>query len=102
MLRQYVTRRATMVPADGQWLRGNNVEEWGRPALAPAVAELADTAGFGARSDARAMQLGLTRRPLNETLMDALAHEEQLGLDRERRAGLSRADELELLKALRQ
>ena len=95
-------RRATMVPADGQWLRDNTVEEWAGPRSLPLWLWSADTAGFGARSDARAMQLGLARRPLDETLADALAHEEQLGLDRERRAGLSRADELELLEALRQ
>ncbi|RLV55390.1 NAD-dependent epimerase/dehydratase family protein [Aeromicrobium phragmitis] len=53
--------------------------------------------GMGRMDDARALQLGLERRPIAATLTDVLADEQQRGVDRPRRAGLSRTDELELL-----
>jgi hypothetical protein len=49
---------------------------------------------------ARAAAAGLNRRPLVETIADTLADEQSRGLDRERKAGLTRDDELELLARL--
>lgn len=53
--------------------------------------------GMGLMDDTRALGLGLRRRPLAETLADVLADERERGLDRPRRAGLTRSEELELL-----
>ncbi|MFD1860582.1 reductase [Aeromicrobium camelliae] len=53
--------------------------------------------GMGQMDDARALGLGPERRPIAATLADVLADERQRGVGRPRRAGLSRADELELL-----
>lgn len=58
-----------------------------------------DWAGFSARSAARAVAAGLVCRSLDDTLRDALAYERHLGLERERRAGLTRDEERALLTA---
>jgi hypothetical protein len=44
----------------------------------------------------------LTHRPRKEFLVDTLAWERELGLDRERKAGLSPGREQELIEAVRQ
>jgi hypothetical protein len=49
------------------------------------------------RSNAAARAAGLELRPLSRTTAAALAWERELGLDRERRAGLSPQRERELL-----
>jgi 2'-hydroxyisoflavone reductase len=59
-----------------------------------------EAAGFMARSDAGIRALGIRRRPLAETLRDALADERERGLDRPRGSGLSRDEELAVLDAL--
>jgi hypothetical protein len=51
-------------------------------------------------SDAAARSLGLTTRPLADSADGALDWERERGLERERRAGLSRHREQELLAAL--
>ena len=56
--------------------------------------------GFWTRSNAAYRLLGGRLRPLRETLARTLADERERGLDRERRSGLSRADELALLAEL--
>ena len=55
--------------------------------------------GLGQLDDARALELGLERRPLTATLTDVLADERRRGVDRLRRAGLSRRDELDVLRS---
>ena len=59
-----------------------------------------DWAAFSARSGAAAAAAGLTHRPLADLVADSLRWERELGLDRtDRRAGLTRAQERELLDA---
>ena len=55
---------------------------------------------MGLMDDERALEHGLERRPLADTLRDTLEYEKAQGLDRPRKAGLSREDELELLAEL--
>ena len=93
--------RADRVTAGSQWLQDNDVTGWAGPRSLPLWLPWADHAGFGARADGTATALGLARRPVDQTLADTLADEQERGLDRERAAGLSRADELSLLDALR-
>lgn len=78
------------------WLREHGVEEWMGPRSLPLWLP-ADHHGLGLMDDTLAVSLGLRRRPLTETLRDTLAEERDRGLDRERKAGLSRADELKLI-----
>lgn len=60
----------------------------------------ADLAGMTRRSGDRYRATGGALRPLEETLADTLADERERGLGRERRSGLSRAEELAVLAAL--
>jgi nucleoside-diphosphate-sugar epimerase len=80
------------------WLREHEVEEWAGPRSLPLWLP-AGYHGMGMMADARALELGLERRPLMDTLADTLADEQERGLTRERKAGLARPDELELLSA---
>ncbi len=84
------------VEAGERWLHEHDVEAWtgerSLPLWLPATHH-----GMGQMDDSRAVGLGLVRRPLAETLADTLADERRRGLDRPRRAGLARPDELELI-----
>lgn len=88
------------VVAPESWLREHDVEEWmgarSLPLWLPASHH-----GMGLMDDARALAYGLERRPLRDTIAATLEDERARGLDRERKAGLSRADELELVALLR-
>jgi len=88
------------VKADPHWLTSSGVRAWAGPRSLPLWLPGADYAGFGARDDSRSLRHGLVRRSLDDTLADVLADERDRGLDRARKAGLSRADELALLADL--
>ena len=77
------------------------MQPWAGPRSLPLWLPLPEYAGFGSRSDARAVSLGLERRSLEATLADVLADERARGLDRPRRAGLTRAEEVDLLQEVR-
>lgn len=91
---------AESVDADADWLTEHGVGPWSGPRSLPLWLPGEGFGGFAARSDGRALEWGLARRPLRETLAGALNHEVREGLDRDRKAGLSRAEELELLGLL--
>jgi hypothetical protein len=85
--------------AGAGWLAERDVEPWMGPRSLPLW--LPDEArGMAAMDTARAAAAGLQRRPLVETLADTLLDERARGLDRERKAGLTRDDELALLAQL--
>lgn len=87
------------VAVDPQWLLEHEVEQWMGPRSLPLW--LPDEfLGLTQKSVARARAAGFVTRPLEETLAATLADERDRGLDRERRAGLTRADELALLAEL--
>ena len=86
--------------AGESWLREHGVEEWMGPRSLPLWLP-ASHHGMGLMDDTRALAYGLERRPLLDTIGATLEDERSRGLDRERKAGLSRADELELIAALR-
>ena len=94
--------RARPVSADGGWLVAQDVEPWMGPESLPLWLPLPEYAGHPTRDRGRAVASGLTTRPLDETLADALRWEHELGVHRERRAGLSPARERELLARLTQ
>ena len=81
------------------WLLEQGVQPWMGPRSLPLW--LPDEAlGMASMDTARAAAAGLQRRPLVETIADSLLDEQARGLDRERKAGLTRADELDLLARL--
>jgi 2'-hydroxyisoflavone reductase len=77
-----------------------DVRPWSGPRSLPLWVPQPEMAGFGARDVSASLAAGLVLRPLAETARRVLAHERVLGLDRERRSGLSRADEQHVLRAL--
>ncbi len=85
--------------ASPRWLVEHDVEPWMGPRSLPLW--LPDEArGMAAMDTTRAAAAGIQRRPLVETLTDTLIDEQARGLDRSRKAGLTRDDELALLAQL--
>jgi 2'-hydroxyisoflavone reductase len=87
------------VVADESWLREHEVEEWMGPRSLPLWLPSSHY-GMGLMDDARALAYGLERRPLLDTISATLEDERARGLGRERKAGLSRPDELALIADL--
>lgn len=83
-----------------EWLVEHEVDIWAGPRSLPLWLNLPEYAGFSSRSDALALAGGLVRRPLVDTMRDVLADERERGLDRPRKAGLDRAEELALIDSL--
>lgn len=84
------------VPIAPDVLVAAGVEPWMGPRSLPLWLAPEDL-GVASRDPDAAATAGLTCRPVADTARGALAHELGLGVDRERRAGLSSADERELL-----
>ncbi|UYN84645.1 MAG: reductase [Microcella sp.] len=84
--------------ADADWLVEHDVQYWAGPRSLPLWLP-AEMTGFAQRDTARFRSWGGATRPLAETAARVLADELERGLERERRSGLTRADELALLNA---
>lgn len=85
------------VSADPDWLRGKDVQEWMGPRSLPLWLP-ASHHGMGMMDVSRALGLGLRCRPITQTLRDVLDDELRRGLGRQRSAGLTRLDEVELIE----
>jgi hypothetical protein len=100
LVREVGGHTGPVVLAPREWLEEQKVEQYmGPDSLAMWLTE-PGYEGWSSRSGAAASAAGLTHRSRREFLADALAWERELGLDRERRAGLSPAKEKELIEAL--
>lgn len=86
--------------ADPQWLHEQGVAYWAGSESLPLWLPEAGYAGFSTRSAAAALEAGLILRPVEHTVRDVLEDEQERGLHRERKAGLSAARETVLLQAL--
>ncbi|MFI5610828.1 NAD-dependent epimerase/dehydratase family protein [Amycolatopsis sp. NPDC051903] len=88
-----------LVPVPAERLTSAGVNPWGGPRSLPLwVPE--ELAGVAAHDAAPSLAAGLAVRPLADTVAGALATERERGLDRPRRAGLSAAEEAEVLAGL--
>jgi hypothetical protein len=87
------------VPATPEALTAAGVQPWSGPRSLPLWLP-ASHAGMLARDTAPAAAAGLHCRPIADTARAALAHERALGADRPRRAGLTPAEESEILGRL--
>jgi 2'-hydroxyisoflavone reductase len=88
-----------LVAAKTEWLVAHEVQEWAGPRSLPLWLHEAGWEGFAARGTQAAAATGLLCRPLEQTLSDVLAWEEAQGHGRPRRAGLTPADERQLIEA---
>lgn len=84
------------VVAEEEWLLAHQVEYWAGPRSLPLWLPREMT-GFMTRSNAAYRDAGGRLRPLADTIGRVVADERERGVDRERRAGLTRAEELTLL-----
>ena len=82
------------------WLAAHDVQYWSGPRSLPLWLPLPDNVGSMTRSDVLARLSGLRQRALAETVRDTLIDERERGLDRPRRAGLTRDEELSLIREL--
>lgn len=87
------------VVAEEEWLVAHGVQYWMGERSLPLWLP-ADMTGFMTRSNARFHSTGGSLRPLAETIADVVADERSRGVDRARRAGLTRAEERTLLAEL--
>jgi 2'-hydroxyisoflavone reductase len=97
--RQAAVSDALPVAAPEDWLLDQGVREWSGPRSMPLW--LADRSWYGmnSRSIERARMAGITFRPLIETLRDGLDWRCAQADSEDRRAGLTDADERELLSS---
>jgi nucleoside-diphosphate-sugar epimerase len=87
------------IEADDEWLVAHDVQHWMGPRSLPLWLPR-DMTGFSTRSNEAYRAAGGRIRSIRETLERTLADERDRGLDRERRTGLTRAEELALLAEL--
>lgn len=88
-----------LVAADDEWLQAHDVRYWMGPRSLPLWLP-AEMHGFSTRTNVVYRNAGGAFRPLAETVRDTLADESSRGLDRERRSGLTREEELAVLADL--
>ncbi|MCT9867764.1 NAD-dependent epimerase/dehydratase family protein [Paenarthrobacter aurescens] len=85
-----------VVQPDEDWLVEHGVDYWAGPDSLPLWLP-AGHDGFQARTNQAARERGMALRPWQETLAATLKDEKQRGLDRDRKAGLSRGTEQRLV-----
>jgi len=86
------------VEVDGDWLLAQGVEPWMGEGSLPLWVPPNGYAGFMDRSNSAAVSAGLTFRPIDDIVRDSLRWERNLGLKRERHAGLTVEREHELVE----
>jgi nucleoside-diphosphate-sugar epimerase len=99
-------RIAAAVGFDGEFVKASpeqltaaGVNPWGGPKSLPLWLP-AGYDGMQSHDPTPSIEAGMPVRPFEDAVADALARERELGLDRERRAGLSLAEEKEVLANL--
>lgn len=88
------------VMATAEQLRDNEVQYWGGPRSLPMWLPPTHL-GFTSHDPGPAAAAGLTVRPFEDAVHGALAVEQELGFDRERKSGLTPVQEREVLDKLR-
>lgn len=83
--------------AANQFLVDRGVNEWMGPRSLPLWLPDPEYAGYGCWDVSASLADGLTIRPIERTAVDALAWERRLGLDRQRKAGITAEEETSLL-----
>ena len=99
-VRAHTRHTGDVVEADAEWLAEREVGHWMGERSLPLWLPAAMT-GFAQRSNRAFLAAGGSLTPLEETIAKVVADERERGVDRTRRAGLTRAEELALLDELR-
>ncbi|WP_217181377.1 NAD-dependent epimerase/dehydratase family protein [Streptomyces sp. AC495_CC817] len=99
LFRSAVGYEGATASAEHDWLVARGVGYWAGERSLPLWLPTEMT-GFMTRSNAAFLASGGTLRPLADTVADVVADERARGVDRDRRAGLTRADERELVAEL--
>lgn len=99
LAREVSGHTGVVVEASDDALESHGVGHWSGPRSLPLWLP-ADMPGFMTHRNELYRSVGGRLRPLRETLERTLVDERERGLERDRRAGLSRADELDILAAL--
>ncbi|GAA3594448.1 oxidoreductase [Kribbella ginsengisoli] len=102
LVREVGGHTGPVVLASQEWLEEQKVEQYMGPESIAMWITAPGYEGWSNRSGAAAAAAGLKHRSRKEFLVDTLAWERELGLDRERKAGLSPARERELIEAVAQ
>lgn len=89
---------AELVPITPEALEAAGVNPWGGPKSLPLWLPQSHW-GVSSHDPAASIDAGLRLRPLADTVTAALATEQELGLDRKRKSGLSADEEAEVLAA---
>ena len=90
----------TFAAPEQDWLIEQGVEPWAGPESLPLWLPLPEYAKMTTHANDAAKKAGLELRPLRETVQSALAWERELGLQRDRHAGLTSKREVALIKEL--
>ena len=98
-VREVAGHRGPLVAAEPGWLADQGVAHWAGPRSLPLWLP-SDVPGFATRDGRAYRAAGGRIRPLAETVERVVADERRRGLDRPRRAGLTRYEESALLAAL--
>ena len=99
LAREVAAHSGELVEAGDDWLTAHEVAHWAGPKSLPLWLPR-DMPGFSTRTNTAYRGAGGHLRPLRETLERTLADERTRGLDRERKSGLTRPEELALLAEL--
>lgn len=97
--RRVAGHHGPLVAVTNDWLVAHEVQEWAGPRSLPLWLHSKGWEGFAARSTKAALAAGLVCRPLEQTLSDVLGWEVAQGQGRPRRAGLTPAEERQLIEA---
>ena len=97
--REATAHSGAVVAAKDEWLEAHGVEYWAGERSLPLWLPM-DMAGFTTRSNSAYRAAGGTLTPLEKTIERIVDDERARGVNRERRAGLTRAQEMALLTAL--
>lgn len=97
--REIAGHDGTMVEVEDDWLHAHDVAHWAGPGSLPLWLPR-DMPGFATRTNAAYRAAGGRLRGIRDTLERTLADERARGLDRERRSGLTRGEELALIAEL--
>ena len=90
---------ATLIPVDDETLLAHDIRFWAGPRSLPLWVPQSDS-GFAQRDRSSYLASGGTSRPLRETITRVLEDEIGRGLDRPRRAGLTREAEAAVLQSV--